>query len=214
MTPSGPSLLKDRLRSLLDALKYRGRATVPELAADLDLNVETIREHLRTLEARMLVRREGTQQQGPGRPEVLFGLTPEAEALFPRREGEMLQALARYLVAQGQTPLLREFFREHAAERRERGLARVAGLTGRKRLREVVRLFDDMGFMPVLEETGTTLRLCHCPLRDLVEATQLPCREEIGLLRELLGSPLVRVTHMPRGDAACAYRIDTEPICR
>ena len=117
MTPSGPSLLKDRLRSLLDALKYRGRATVPELAADLDLNVETIREHLRTLEARMLVRREGTQQQGPGRPEVLFGLTPEAEALFPRREGEMLQALARYLVAQGQTPLLREFFREHAAER-------------------------------------------------------------------------------------------------
>lgn len=210
MTPQGIPLMKARLRSLLDALKYRGRATVPELSSDLDLNVETVRDHLRTLESRDLVRRDGTLQQGPGRPEIVFILTPTAEALFPRREGELLQALARYLVDHKQTPLLRDFFRSYVAERREQGLARVAGLTGKKRVREVVRIFDELGFMPVLEDHGDTLRLCHCPLRDLVQATDLPCREEIGLLRELLDGSLTRVAHMPDGDAACSYRMDLD----
>lgn len=210
MPASDQSPLRNRLRSLIDALKYRGRATVTELATDLELNVETVREHLRTLETRQLVRRDGTQRQGPGRPEVVFVLTADAEALFPRREGEMLQALTRYLVAQGQAPLLRGFLKAHAAERREQGLTAIAGLSGKRRVDEVVQLFDDMGFMPVLEGNGTTLRLCHCPLRDMVEVTQLPCRQELDLLRDLLGSPLVRMTHLPRGDAACVYHIGEE----
>ncbi|MBI2406817.1 MAG: helix-turn-helix domain-containing protein [Gemmatimonadetes bacterium] len=202
--------MKERLRSLLDALKYRGRATVPELASDLDLNVETVRDHLRTLEGRELVRRDGTLQQGPGRPEIVFVLTAAAEALFPRREAEILRELAQFMVAHRQAPLLRDFFREYVSERREQGLARVEGLTGRKRVREVARIMDEMGFMPVLEDHGDTLRLCHCPMRGLVEATDLPCREEIGLLRELLDGSLTRVSHMPHGDLACAYKVDIE----
>lgn len=202
--------MKERLRSLLDAVKYRGRATVPELASDLDLNVETVRDHLRTLEGRELVRRDGTLQQGPGRPEIVFVLTAAAEALFPRREAEILRELAQFMIANRQAPLLRDFFREYLAERREQGLARVEGLTGRRRVREVARIMDEMGFMPVLEHHGDTLRLCHCPLRGLVEATDLPCREEIGLLRELLDGSLTRVSHMPDGDLACAYKVDIE----
>ncbi len=208
MTPPAVPILNARLRSLLDALKYRGRSTVPELALGLGLNVETVRDHLRTLERQELVRRDGTHPQGRGRPEIVFVLTPAAEALFPRREGEILEALTRYLLEHKQAPLLRAFFREYVAARREQGLARVAGLTGQKRVREVARIMGEMGFMPVLEEEGSALRLCHCPMRGLVDATDLPCREEIGLLRELLGEPLTRVAHMPNGDAACAYQVN------
>lgn len=208
MTPQAAPILNARLRSLLDALKYRGRSTVPELALGLGLNVETVRDHLRTLERQDLVRRDGTLPQGRGRPEIVFILTPSAEALFPRREGEILQALTRYLLEREQAPLLRAFFRQYVADRREQGLARVAGLTGPERVREVARIMGEMGFMPVLEGgEGNGLRLCHCPMRELVDATDLPCREEIGLLQELLGEPLTRVAHMPNGDAACAYQV-------
>lgn len=207
MTQQITPFIKPTLRALLDALKQRGRATVPELAGDLDLNVETVRDHLRSLEARDLARRDGTRAQGPGRPEVVYVLTPAAEALFPRREGEILRGLARYLVAHGQGPQLRGFLAEYAAERRDRGLARVAGLEGEERVRAVARLLDEMGFMPVLDERGATLRLCHCPMGDLVEATDLPCREEIGMLRDLLGAPMTRIEHRPNGDLACAYRM-------
>ncbi len=211
MTTTGIPLLSERHRSLLDALKYRGRATVPELAADLDLNVETVREHLRTLEASRVVRRDGARRQGPGRPEIAWILTADAEPLFPRREGETLRELARYLVDKGQAHLLSGFLRSQIAERRQQGLVRVKGLTGTARALEVRSILDEMGFMPVLEQSGNTLRLCHCPLRDLVAATDLPCREEIGLLRELLDGSVTRVSHMPNGDTACAYRMCARP---
>jgi len=196
-------------RALLDALKHRSRATVPELSLDLDRNIETVREHLRTLTAQRLVRRDGTIQRGPGRPEVAFVLTEDAEALFPRREGEILHALGRYLVDHGKQELLRDFFDTHVATRREAALARVTHLTGRKRLLAVTEILDEMGFMPVLEGTRAAprLRLCHCPMRDLVDATDIPCRAEIGLLTELLGARPTRTGYIPDGDCGCSYSL-------
>lgn len=201
--------MKPSHRALLDALKGRGRATVPELADDLGLNIETIREHLRSLADRALVRRDGTIRRGPGRPEVAYVLTPEAEALFPRREGELLNALGAYLVRSGRTALLRDFYAEHLRGPREDALARVKGLEGRARLDEVVRIFDEMGYMPRIEEgdAGPRLRLCHCPVRDLVAASRVPCAMEEQLLEELLGGKAAREQYIPSGDSACTYHV-------
>lgn len=200
-------------RALCDALKHRRRATVPELTEDSALNVETVREHLRTLTARKLIRRDGTVQRGRGRPEIAYVLTPEAESFFPRREGEILQALGRHLVDTGQQAVLRDFFDAYIAPRREAAKARVAHLTGRRRLREVARIMGEMGFMPVLDgpSAAPQLRLCHCPLRDLVEVTDIPCRAEIGLLTELLGEKLERHGYIPAGDAGCGYEVAGAP---
>ncbi len=205
MRPSAP--IQPSHRALVDALKRRGGATVPELAGELSLSVETVREHLRTLESRALVARNGTRRRGPGRPEIRFMLTPDAEALFPRREGEVLRALAGFLATRGHQPLLRAFYEEYLAEVRASAMARVAHLEGGARLEEVARVFAELGFMPVLEMGGAApqLRLCHCPVRALVDVTQVPCRAESGLLRELLGDEPARVSFMPEGDAACAY---------
>lgn len=200
-------------RALCDALKHRRRATVPELTEDCALNAETVREHLRTLTARKLIRRDGTVQRGRGRPEIAYVLTPEAESLFPRREGEVLHALGRYLVDTGQHAVLNDFFAAYITPRREAAKARVAHLTGRKRLREVERIMREMGFMPVVDgpKAAPQLRLCHCPLRDLVEATDIPCRAEIGLLRELLDAKVERKAYIPNGDLGCDYELKGTP---
>ncbi len=87
--------------AILELLKRQGRTTIPMLALELGLNIETVRHHLKTLAGQGLVRREGSRRAGPGRPEVVYGLTPEAESLFPRREGEILRELASYLVQTG-----------------------------------------------------------------------------------------------------------------
>lgn len=205
MRPVAP--IQPSHRSLLDALKRRGGATVPELARGLSLSVETVREHLRTLESRALVARNGTTRRGPGRPEIRFTLTEDAEALFPRREGDVLRALAGFLAARGHQPLLRAFYEEYLADVRGSAMARVAHLEGEARLAEVAQVFAELGFMPVLETGGDApqLRLCHCPVRALVEVSQVPCRAEERLLRELLGEAPARASFMPEGGAACAY---------
>lgn len=196
-------------RSILDRLKRSGRSTVPELAADLGLNVETVREHVRALAGLLLVRRDGTRSTGPGRPEVLYALTPEADEHFPRRDGEVLRDLASHLLKTGNSRILMDFFRQSSGGRSVR--ARVRRHKGRARLEEVARIFSERGFMAeVHDDAGVPcLRLCHCPIRDLVHATRIPCVAEIETIQDLLGEKLARTSYLPAGDASCSYTLES-----
>lgn len=192
---------------IVDLLKRRGSATVSILADELDLNVETVRDHLKALAGRGLVERRGSLRSGPGRPEILYALTEGAERLFPQREGEILRDLASYLDETGNEAVLEDFFRRYIDQRRGEAMDRLEGLEGRERLDEVARVLTDEGFMAEIEEAdeGPRLRLCHCPMRELVEVSKVPCRMEIGFVRELMGEELARVSYIPSGDASCSY---------
>lgn len=200
--------LNSSQRAIVDLIKYRGRHTIPGLSEVLDLNVETVREHVRKLAQQELVRREGTRSEGRGRPEIVYGLTEHAERLFPRREPEILRLLAEYLQREEHQDVLEGFFDEWIDERKAAASERVAGLSGRDRLDVVADILSELGFMAVVDDAADgppRLRLCHCPLRSLVEATKTPCRVEIGLVQELLGADLIRETYIPAGDASCSY---------
>lgn len=195
---------------ILQHLKRQGSATIPEMARALDLSVETVRAHLRSLGSEGLVERRGSRGSGPGRPEIVYGLMEAADDLFPSQEGRLLQDLARFLEARGQSDLVRAFFAEQVARRRAGVRERLEGLAGDERLEEVARVLTEEGFMAdvVTDETGRrVLRLSHCPLRNLVDVTQMPCRAELELVREMVGSTLARVRHMPAGDHACCYAV-------
>lgn len=196
-------------QSVLTLLKLQGATTIPQLAAGLDRNIETIRHHLESLILSGLVERQGTRRGGRGRPEVVYGLTPAAEQVFPRREGEILQQLALFLKATDNDALLSAFFDQYIGERRETAMSRVEGLDGTARVDEAAVILTELGFMAVSEVVGDLpqLRLCHCPLRALVEATAVPCRAEIGFVRDLLGEEMTRVSYIPSGDRSCCYRV-------
>jgi predicted ArsR family transcriptional regulator len=195
-------------RTILDLLKYGGSQTILALATRIDLNVETVRSHLKGLVREGLVRREGSRSQGRGRPEIVYGLTYKAEAWFPRREAEVLRRLAAFLKRTDHLDLLESFFDEWLEDRRAAALARVAHLSGDERLDAVAELLSDYGFMAVVDREAESprLRLCHCPLLSLVEETKVPCRAEIGFVTELLGEKLARETYIPAGDSSCSYR--------
>lgn len=208
-----PDMNETRQRLLL-RLKRGGDMTLADLAPGFDLSVETLRSHLRSLEAQRLVIRTGRRRNGPGRPEVIYGLAEEADGLFPQREGEVLRELTAFLVRTGRTEALEDFFRERMGRRREAALARVEELEGRARMEAVADLLSEEGFMAEVvegEDGGPELRLSHCPIRDLVGVSHIPCKVEIGLVRELLGEPLARRSYIPDGQPACAYGLESEP---
>jgi len=49
------------------------------------------------------------------------------------------------------------------------------------------------------------VRLCHCPIQDVVSVTRLPCRYEQELIAQLLQRPLHRLEYIPDGDTSCSY---------
>ena len=196
---------------ILDHLKRFGSSTIPTMSEALELSVETVRTHLAAMVQEGLVSRDGSRIRGRGRPEIIFGLTGAAEALFPNREGALLSEFVEFLKLGGKTELIRQFFDERVRDRREAALSRVEGLTGDARLNEASRILAEEGFMPEIDrdaEGRPVLRLTHCPLRRLVDVTRAPCRAELGFVRELLGAALVRVAYIPSGDSACCYALE------
>jgi len=203
--------LGDSQTALLDRIKRRGEATLAELEADTGLARETVRDHCKSLTARGLVERAGSRRRGPGRPQGVYRLAARGERLFPRREGALLRELAEFLVADGRMDLLERFFETRSEAKRASLEGRLSGLAGARRLRELARALSEEGFVAETE-TGDAprLRLCHCPLRDLVAVSHLPCRAEMDLVEELLGVPLEREAFMPDGATSCTYRVASE----
>lgn len=205
-----PTKIGESQARILEHIKRRGPSTIPEIAAALDLSVETIRTHLRSLGSERLVGRQGRRRNGPGRPEIIYQLTEAAEDLFPNQEGKLLQSLAEYLAESGNATLLRAFFDDQVSRRREAVQRRLDGLEDRERLDEVARVLTEEGFMAevvVGEDGAEVLKLCHCPMRNLVDVTREPCRAELGFIRALLGKRLARMTYIPSGDGACSYAL-------
>jgi len=195
-------------RALLGLLKRRGPATLVELESAAGLARESLRDHLRSLAAAGLVERAGVRRGGRGRPAVLYRLSTRADRLFPERGAELLGELVSYLLAGGHGAALEAFFEARARDKRARLEARLAGLEGAARVRALAAALDAEGFVAEAEVTRdgrARLRLCHCPVRGLVERSQLPCRAELALVGELLGTPLRRESFMPEGGATCTY---------
>lgn len=201
-------------RRLLELLKRRGPSSAAELARALRLTVATVREHLEALGSLGLVRRAGSRRAGRGRPTVLWSLAAGADPLFPETQGPVLAELVRMLVAEGAEPRIERFLRERLAARRGVVAARLEGLEGAARLREVAKVLSEDGFLAEIEPRrkghAPVLRLCHCPVRDLVDATRIPCRLELGYVADLLGADLDRLSYIPDGDAACRYAVGGE----
>jgi predicted ArsR family transcriptional regulator len=203
----GPGLGETQ-RAIILLLKRLGPATQAEVGRQLPFAPATLREHLRTLTAHGFVERQGSRRGKRGRPEVVYALTRRGDALFPHGDAAVLRDLVSHLGAHGHIDLLEQFFAERVAARRPVALARVYGLSGAARFTEVARILAEGGFMVQVDGAPAepTLRICHCPIRDLVDVTQVPCRHEQALIAELLGLPLERVESLLEGRASCLYR--------
>lgn len=206
----GPGIGESQ-RRLLELMKRLGECTLADLESGFELSRETLRIHLKSLAAQGMVERAGVQRTGPGRPHVLYRLTPAGEALFPRREGALLRELATFLLERGRRDLLEEFFADRLARKRRELEPRVAGLDGRERLERIAEVLSGEGFLAEVVDTaeGPRLRLSHCPIQDLVAVTDLPCRFEEALIEEIAGSRPVREAFIPAGSHACVYSISS-----
>ncbi|MEO8196738.1 MAG: ArsR family transcriptional regulator [Thermoanaerobaculia bacterium] len=204
----GPGIGESQ-RRLLELMKRSGECTLAQLEAGFELNRETLRIHLKSLAAQGLVERSGVRRAGPGRPHVLYRLTAAGESLFPRREGALLRELATFLLEQGQSDVLEKFFAARLARKSREVGQRMAGLEGRERLDKVAEVLSEEGFVAEVmgPKSAPRLRLCHCPIRDLVAVSDLPCRFELALIEGLLGDRLARDSFMPEGSHACVYSI-------
>ncbi|GAB4323046.1 MAG: transcriptional regulator [Dehalococcoidia bacterium] len=198
-------------RAVVETLKRTGEQTVEQLAQRLAVSASAIRQHLNFLMSQDLVGYAETLPQGRGRPRRLFRLTARGEELFPNRSGDLALRLLSEL-ARTNPELVAAAVEARLAEDTRWFTQEFERISGPVTANDLVRIYDDMAFGPILEECGggrSLLMLAHCPVREMAALAPGLCELELEGLHQLLpGCAVRRVRHRLRGDPECAFVIE------
>lgn len=172
-------------RGRIVTLLRRSSRTVEELAQALDLTDNAVRAHIATLERDGVVQQRGVRR-GSSKPASIYGLTSEAEYLFPKAYDQVLQQVLEVLSermppAEVET-LLREVGRRVATRWNV-----FPGDLG-ERLEAAVSVLNELGGMAELEQCDDHYQIhgYRCPLAAVVPGHPAVCRLAETLLTELI----------------------------
>lgn len=195
---------------VLVALKRSQPRTAKDLAVQLGVSPNAVRHHLKELEAETLVS-YGREQRGVGAPTFAYRLTPQGEALFPRRYEETLTELLERVSEQQGREVAVALFVDHYADLTRRLEAELADVSPARRLDVVTRVLSDGGYMAEWnggpEDNGFRLAEHNCALRAVAERFPEICAAEEQFLQRVLAATVERRQHIVGGCNACEYAI-------
>jgi predicted ArsR family transcriptional regulator len=184
--------------------------TVKDLATSLALSTNAVRTHLDRLERDGFVHPSGTRP-GTRKPNITYGLTPEAERLFPKMYGPILRQLLDVLVdrlpAKNVDDIMRTVGHRMATEHRFAVKAKKLS----NRVTEAIRILSEGGGACESQKSDGKLivRCFDCPLTIAAVGHPQVCRLIETMLADLLE---VRVKQRCRAEPSpeCCFEIYTD----
>jgi predicted ArsR family transcriptional regulator len=203
----GKRFLTTTRGQILSLLRRSGR-TVNELAEALALTDNAVRMHLTTLERDGLIRQSGSRP-GSRKPNLTYSLTPDAEQLFPKAYGPLLQQLLVLLAERLGVAQLEDILR--TLGRRLAALYRpaVQAAEPRERVRQAVAVLGELGGLAEIEEQPGELviRGFDCPLGAAVAGHPCACQLAETLLADLLALPVKECCNKQESPPRCTFRV-------
>lgn len=176
-------------RGRIVRLLRRDNHTVEELAQALDLTDNAIRAHLVTLERDGLVQQRGIRR-GSSKPASVYGLTAQAEALFPKAYDQILDHVLAVLGERMSAGEIETLLRE-AGRRVASGWSVPSGDL-RMRLEAAVEVLNELGGLAELEQGDDQycIRGYSCPLAAAVTDHPEVCHLAETLLSQIVDAPV------------------------
>lgn len=215
---------RTRDRVLREVLNH-GPVSAANLGELLSLTPAAVRRHLDALEQSNMIEVAQHKQYGAGagRPARRYVIAPQGHErlgndylLMARKALEMLRDTV------GERAL-EAFASERAAkmEERYRPIVEAAGDDIAARARALAEAMSRDGFVATAQVTEppagqavpehflASIQLCqgHCPVRDLAEDFQVFCEQETGIISELLGVDVRRLSTMAGGAHVCTTHV-------
>lgn len=195
-------------RQILELLKRRGDMTASQLADEIGITSMGVRQHLSSLERDDLVETR-IVRQNRGRPAHYFGLTQEAEHLFPVRYGQLaVDLLGQIAEVDGPEKVDRLLAsRTDSLEKDYNG--EMAGLPLAERVRVLAEIRDREGYMAESRTDGDEYVLVehHCPIYEIARRFPRVCQLEQELFERTLDTGVRRDEHKIVGDDRCRYLV-------
>jgi predicted ArsR family transcriptional regulator len=194
-------------RGRIVALLRRDKRTVDELADELGLTDNAIRAHLVTLERDGLVD-HGEPRRGGGKPAFTYRLTTEADRLFPKAYGILLQHLLQVLGERLPEDIVADTLREVGHRIASEQVLENGPLAAR--VEAAVAMLGQFGGLAEAEETddGYVIQGYSCPLATAVEGNPDTCLLAETLLTDVIGTP-VHQACIHSSPPRCRFEVST-----
>lgn len=194
---------------MLRFLKRRGKATISELAHELGLTTVTIRHHLEVLrEMGLLEKPRAKPRSGPGRPELVYRLTENADRHLPRNYTQLTQALVDVLSTTRERSSLADLFLRAGLEA-GRNADLDEQVTREQYVENVCRWLEARGYLQTseLQQDVLSLRFNHCPYLEIAREHKVICLFDQALLGLLFDAPVKLSRRIAMGDDDCRLLI-------
>src|SRR3989440_6295839 len=193
---------------ILELLRRRQAASAETISTELGITPNAVRQHLTNLERDGYVRSEPVRHKR-GRPSLLFSLTDRADAVFPKRYGQLATMVLTELQEMGGPELLDQVFERVAHRHAEAVAPTMDGLDFDQRLTRLVEWIARAGTLAEREETpeGVRVTIHNCPFRNTALKFPQVCTITPQLIVELLGRPVSQEKSIHRRDPYCSFLV-------
>lgn len=202
--------LADSSRGKILEILRAGEHTVNDLAAVLKLTDNAIRAHLLSLERDGLVHQSGTQP-GFRKPHATYALTSEAEQVFPKAYGPLLDVLLNVFSRKLSPRELRAAMREAGRKVASDHLPGIQGKTREQRIKAALGVLKELGGSASFDTTdGKHLIRGHgCPLAAATAHHPEACLIAESLLTQIIGVPVEE--HCLQGpNPSCCFEVSSD----
>ncbi|XEC93259.1 helix-turn-helix transcriptional regulator [Paenibacillus tarimensis] len=195
---------------ILMLLKTKGPSNAGDLAKSLGVTEMAVRRHLNTLERDGYVR-PNIVRQPMGRPAHVFGLTEEADGLFPKNYNTLALDLLEELEGDPElSGAVTKLFEGRKQKLLERYRSRMEGKSLEQRVEELALIQNAGGYMTQVEAVDRghyIFNEFNCPIAQVANRYQQACNCELALFEALLEAPVERTECMAKGGGKCSYHI-------
>ena len=191
---------------VLELLRRKGRSSAETIANDLGVTPNAVRQHLTNLEREGLVVSQ-PERSGRGRPSLLFVLTERADAVFPKRYGQLATMVLQEVQEMGGPDALDELFARVAARHANAIERDLVGLDFDEKLRRVVAWIGRAGTL--VEQTegpdGVHVTIHNCPFRNTALKFPQVCSITPQLISRLTDAAISQSDSIHRHDPYCSF---------
>jgi len=199
-------------RAILNLLKRQGPLTANQVAAQLSLTPAAIRMQLVHLEedGLLLLTTAAHEASVRGRPAHRYELSPAAEALYPKRYGDLTTELLGYLGGPDGEQV-DALFEQRRCRRVDGARPRLANLSFDEQVGALTAILDEDGYLAdaeKLDDGSWRITEHNCAILTVAHGFSQACSSELSFIRDALpGAKVERVAHLMDGAHVCAYLV-------
>jgi len=185
--------------------------SIDELAAEMQISRNAVKQHLVGLEKEQLVAEAALNSTG-GRPARSYKLTEQGRNRLPKQYGWFCQLLLVELKAELGEAALRQMLGRMGANLAQSLAPQFSGKSPQAKRLALVELMQTLGYRAELEtdDGQPSLKAVNCVYHDLAQQIPELCEFDRALIGTLLDSTIEQTACMAQQDCACRFRICRE----